>query len=90
MDHATTPADAPRKIRDREGPHYPQTETHTWGAFAGLALEFDGYNNCEVIQPWTGEVLFVPGAANTQDEPNPMAATLRRVADAIEQVGWVM
>lgn len=80
--------DGPRETTPRQGPHYPKSETHTWGAFAGLALELDGYNGVEVIAPWTGKVLYVPNVFRNADVPEDWATLLRRVADGIETAGW--
>lgn len=78
----------PRELPSREGPHYPQSPIHTWGAFAGLALELDGYSGVEVIAPWSGKMLYVPDAFRSDGEPEDWATILRRVADGIEAAGW--
>lgn len=80
-----------RETTPREGPHYPQSGTHTWGAFAGLAIEMDGYGGVEVIAPWSGRVLYVPDVfyRGESEEGGPeLPELLRRVAAGIEAAGW--
>lgn len=69
-----------RLTTPRTGPVYPQAGSHEWGAFAGVAVEFDGYCNAEVIDPWSNRVLFVPDAA----DGCKISDTLRRIADAMD------
>lgn len=33
---------------------YPHSGTHTWGAFAGLAIELGGYGDIELVDPYSG------------------------------------
>jgi hypothetical protein len=42
------------------GPFYPDVETHTWGAFAFLAIEAGGYGDLEVVNPYNGRRLTAP------------------------------
>lgn len=39
---------------------YPAVETHTWGAFAGLAIELGGYGDLELIDPYSGRRFWCP------------------------------
>jgi len=66
-----------------DGPHYPQTDSYTWGAFAYLAIEAGGYRDLEVVNPHNGERLWV-GDALRGKAVSPYDA-LRRVIDAMER-----
>lgn len=67
MAHTSTPADSdtanPGYLitpgRDDEL-HYPKTGTHTWGAFAGLAIELGGYGDVELVDPYSGSRFWCP------------------------------
>lgn len=69
-------------------PHYPQATAHTWGAFAGLAIELGGYGDLEVVDPYNGDRLWIPDAFGGPSA-NEMANALRRLADIIDEGRFV-
>lgn len=74
--------DQPTSIRTTQE-RYPAAGVHTWQEFAGVAVEFGGYGDATLIDPWSGRRLHVPGAAaGTPTE------TMRRLADAADEVGF--
>ncbi len=44
------------------GECYPKTDSYTWGAFAGLAIELGGYNDLEAVDPYTGRRFWLASA----------------------------
>lgn len=69
---------------------YPTSDVHTWQAFAGYAIEFEGYNDAMVFDAGTGHRLYVPNlpkAGPDQDAPT-LAVILRAIADAVEATGF--
>jgi hypothetical protein len=60
----------PCQIRPGRGdePHYPQTETHTWGAFAGMAIELGGYSDVELVDPYSGSRFWCPVPTQVWDK----------------------
>lgn len=74
-----------------DGPHWPKVDTHTWGAFAYLAIEAGGYRDLEVVNPCNGERMWVADAMGEltdegEDtvEVSPYDA-LRKLIDAMER-----
>lgn len=74
-----------------DGPHYPQTDSYTWGAFAYLAIEAGGYRDLEVVNPHNGERMWVADAmGKLTDEGEAMVEVspydaLRKLIDAMER-----
>lgn len=72
---------------DGSRPTYPAAKAHTWGTFAGLVVELGGYNDVELIDPYTGgSFWFSP--ANPGDGPFSLLKVLRQAIDAAEAAGW--
>jgi hypothetical protein len=75
------------------GPHYPQADTHTWGAFAFLAIESDGYGDLEAVDPYSGRELhtYAWHEGNRFDgAPHfDVYKALRQLIDAMEQVKFL-
>lgn len=46
---------------------YPRSDSHTWGEFAGLAVEMGGYGDLTAIDPYTGRRFWL-GSALRCDE----------------------
>ena len=71
-------------------PHYPQEDKHTWGAFAGLAVELDGYNNLELVNPYNGDRITVYGVFPQlgEGEDQPFVAALHFAIDAAALAGF--
>lgn len=82
---ATAPIPADRIVirpGDPTEPHYPQADTHTWGEFAGLAIEMGGYGDITAVNPHTGDRLCLLGAF---DGDGSYTDAIRRLMDAIDQ-----
>ena len=41
---------------------YPKDDTHTWGEFAGLAIEIGGYSDITAVDPYTGRRFWLADA----------------------------
>lgn len=64
---------------------YPKNGTHTWGAFACLAIEMGGYGDFEIVDPYTGRRFWTPAFGNNDENDNPtIYDALRRAIDAME------
>lgn len=52
----------PHKIpgTEIEAPPIGDAVVHVWGGFAGLAIELGGYQDVELVDPYTGRRLWVP------------------------------
>lgn len=55
-------AQPPHKIpgTEIEAPPVGDAVVHVWGGFAGLAIELGGYQDLELVDPYTGRRLWVP------------------------------
>ena len=76
-DHSVTPGH-PNHIP------YPQAGSHTWGEFAGLAVELGGYSDITLVDPYGGSRLWVKPT-------NPDGTFLEWLAEAVQvaqQIGW--
>ena len=72
---------------------YPTAESYTWGAFAGLAIESDGkpiaaielggYNDMEMVDPYTLQRLWV--ADVMRDDNTSIYDALRKLIDVAER-----
>lgn len=71
-----------------EDQRYPKSDAHTWNAFAGLAIELGGYNDATVIDPYSGDQLYVPDLPKAEGDEISIAALLRAIADAAEATGF--
>ncbi len=68
---------------------WPQSETHTWGAFAGLAVELGGYSDIELVDPGTGSRFwFKPGAHLDPTSPTWFWDALIEAAQAAKATKW--
>jgi hypothetical protein len=72
---------------------YPKTDQFLFGAWPVVVIETSGYNDLEVIDPFTGRQLWVgqvwpDGESMDPDDGNAVAFGLRAVATAIEQSGF--
>lgn len=68
---------------------WPQSETHTWGAFAGLAVELGGYNDIEFVDPGPGtRFWFRPGAHLDPQSPTWFWDALIEAATAARDTRW--
>lgn len=75
------------------GPHYPHADAHTWGAFAGVAVQTDsgpvaaaelgGYNDIELVNPYNGQRLWMSKAFRGKD--GNIYDALRRLIDLAER-----
>lgn len=69
------------------GPHYPDAPAHTWNAFAGMAIELGGYGDMTMIDPYSGQQLWmgaIRGAEGAIVDETPYAQ-LRRLIDLAER-----
>lgn len=53
-DTTTTPEGNRTKLTPGPEDHRPNHDHHTWGMFAGLAVELGGYGDVELTDPYTG------------------------------------
>jgi hypothetical protein len=70
-----------------EGPHYPDNGTHTWGEFAGMAIELGGYGDMTMVDPYSGQRLWMGAIRDAEGaivDETPYAQ-LRRLADLAER-----
>lgn len=72
------------------GPHYPQADTHTWGAFATLAIECGGYGDLEAVDPYTGRRCHTyawckDSRLDLNAYDDNVYTALRRLIDAMER-----
>lgn len=86
--------DVSLSTKSTAGPFYPDVDTHTWGAFALLAVELGGYGDMEVVNPYTGHRLTAPvlttsgyGSGGSPDQS--MYDALRAMVDEMERVGFL-
>lgn len=90
----TTPEGHEFVVGGREATYeaWPQSDTHTWGMFAGLAVELGGYCDVELIDPGTGRTFWFQPADHRElaksPEGFPFARVLRQAIEAAEAVGW--
>jgi len=71
---------------------YRGTTTHTWGMFAGLAIELGGYGDVELVDPYTGRTFWFQPADHAErahsDEPWPFADVVIQALKAAKDAGW--
>lgn len=69
---------------------YPKSHSYEWQEFAGLAVELGGYSDLTLINPYTGQRLWVAGALRQEEAESPtyLINGLRRALDVAEAVGF--
>lgn len=71
----------------RDAPGYP--ESHTWGEFAGLAVELGGYGDITLVDPGTGSRFwFRPGAHLDTRSAGWFWDALIEAIQAAKATGW--
>ena len=55
-----------------DGPGYPSS--HTWGEFAGMAIELGGYSDVTAIDPYTGRRFWLSGAFRCNEHVQALQA----------------
>lgn len=65
-------------------PVYPDTDSHTWGAFAYLAIEMGGYGDLDVVNPYNGVRLNAPVFHQTDNA----YTALRLLIDEMEKASF--
>lgn len=83
----------PSEWSTTEGPKnhvgWPQAETHTWGEFAGLAVELGGYSDITLVDPGSGSRFwFHPGAHLDRNSPTWFWDALIEAAQAAKATQW--
>jgi hypothetical protein len=73
-----------RAPHDPDAERYPRAAAHVWGAFAGLAVEFGGYNDIELVDPYTGRRFWYERAFVDGKEHRSFWDALRATIDAAE------
>lgn len=81
---------------------YPDSDTHLWGCWPVLAIETGGYNDVEVIDPFTQRRLWIgnmwtdrenrglgPIKTDAAAEGRNTAEVLRRIADVLEATSFL-
>lgn len=53
---------------------YPRSDSHTWGEFAGLAIELGGYADISAVDPYTGRRFWLSGALRCDAHSTELAA----------------
>jgi hypothetical protein len=69
------------------GAVYPDSDTYTWGEFAGMAIELGGYGDMTMVDPYTRQRLWmgaIRDAEGTIVDETPYAQ-LRRLIDLAER-----
>lgn len=66
---------------------YPRASTHTWQEFAGFAVELGGYKDLTMVNPTTGQRLWVKIPDNTWNRG--FSAATRYLLDAAEALGFL-
>lgn len=72
-----------------EGPHWPNAEAHTWGEFAGVAVECGGYGDMTMIDPSSGRRLWLGDAFDQTPGDGAFLRALRRLVDLAEATGFL-
>lgn len=68
-------------------PSLDDAVVHVWGAFAGLAIELDGYGNIELVNPYNGSRITCP----VPDQfwyYRSMAECYKLAIDLAQEAGW--
>lgn len=81
---------------------YPQSETHQFGCWPVLVIETGGYNDVEIIDPFTRRRLWIGNMWTDRDnggvgpvktdgpaEGRTTADALRRTADVLDATGFL-
>lgn len=74
-----------------DGPHWPDrdSQSHTWGAFAGLAVELGGYGDLILVDPTDGRRLWIGDAFDEVTDDRSFLRALRRALDVAEATGFL-